>query len=61
MINADAVLRPPIPGTTSESGMGSLKVRRSVTRTRPVATAPVLSMGFIDCLKFQQTLTICAQ
>jgi hypothetical protein len=41
--------------------MGSLKVRRSVTRTRPVATAPVLSMGFIDCLKFQQTLTICAQ
>ena len=61
MITEDAVLRPPISGTTSESGMGSLKVRRSLTRTRPVATAPVLSMGFIDCLKFQRTLTICSQ
>lgn len=45
---ADAVSRPAMPGTTSECGMGGLKARKSVTRTLPVVTAAVLSMGFID-------------
>ena len=60
MTTADAVWSPPIPGTTSESGMGGFKVRRSVTRTRPVVASALLSMVFTDCLSFQGTFTICA-
>ena len=52
MTTADAVLRLSIPGTTSESGMGGLKVRRSVTRIRPVVSTAVPFMGFIDFLIF---------